>query len=183
MSGIVTEPQPRGTDRAGLLQAMVVEHESGLLRYATRLLNNRAAAEDVVQDTFIKLMRLWEDGLRPSEHLKAWLYRVTHNEAVDHIRRESRLHLLHTRQAEEPTEACPDGVHCGDDERRQLVLSHMRQLDPREQQVLLLRLEEGLSYKDIGRITGRTEGNVGNILHHAVKKVSQSMRKAGVVRP
>jgi RNA polymerase sigma factor (sigma-70 family) len=183
MSGIGTGQPSGGADRESLMQAIVAEHESALLRYATRLLNNRTMAEDVVQNAFIKLMRVWEDGVRPSEHLKAWLYRVTHNEAVDHIRRESRLQMLSARQAEEQPEACSDGVHCGSDERRQLVLSHMRRLDPREQQVLLLRLEEGLSYKDIGRITGRTEGNVGNILHHAVKKLSQSIKKAGVITP
>jgi RNA polymerase sigma factor (sigma-70 family) len=168
------------SDRASLMEAIVAEHETGLLRYATRLLNNRAAAEDVVQNVFIKLLRVWEDGMRPSEHLKAWLFRVTHNEAVDQIRRESRLHLLHAKHAEEQDADCPDGVNCGDDEKRQLVLTHLRKLDPREQQVVLLRLEEGLSYRDIADATGRTIGNVGNILHHAVQKLSRSLKEAGV---
>jgi RNA polymerase sigma factor (sigma-70 family) len=168
------------SDRASLMEAIVTEHETGLLRYAARLLNNRAAAEDVVQNVFIKLLRVWEEGMRPSEHLKAWLYRVTHNEAVDHIRRESRLQLLHARHAAELEDACPDGVNCGEDEKRQLVMRLVRKLDAREQQVLLLRLEEGLSYKEIAAITGRTIGNVGNLLHHAVKKLSVSLKQAGV---
>jgi len=181
MDGGPTGEQTGAPDRAGLMESVVAEHEGGLLRYAARLLNCRSAAEDVVQSVFIKLFQAWTEGLRPSEHLKAWLYRVTHNEAVDHIRRESRLQDLHARHAVEQPAACPDGVNCaGPDEKRQEVLLHLGKLEPREQQVLLLRLEEGLSYKEIADVTGRTIGNVGNILHHAVQKLAVSLKQAGV---
>ena len=74
--------------------------------------------------------------------------------------------------------ACTDGIHCpsSHEEKRALVLEHVSELKPNEQQVLLLRLEEGLSYKEIGQITGRTVGNVGKVLHHAVKKLSLRMQ-------
>ena len=170
-----------------VMEAIVAEHETALLRYATRIVNNPITAQDVVQNVFIKLFQVWRQGTHPSDRLKGWLYRVTHNEAVDHIRRESRLRVLHEKEAAEKAgEPCADGVHCAttQDERRQLVLMHLRKLHPREQQVVLLRLEEGLSYEEISRITGRTEGNVGNILHHAVRKLSQSMKRdqAGMKR-
>jgi RNA polymerase sigma-70 factor (ECF subfamily) len=143
------------------------------------VLHNPSSAEDVVQNVFIKLFRRPDRPDQPTAQLKSWLYRVTHNEAVDHIRRESRLRLLHDREAEEKSvRACPDGVHCtpSHEEKRALVLEHVSELKPNEQQVLLLRLEEGLSYKEIGQITGRTVGNVGKVLHHAVKKLSLRMQ-------
>ena len=166
------------------MEAVVAEFETPLLRYATRILNNPSAAQDVVQNTFIKLFRRWQPGMHASPRLKSWLYRVTHNEAVDYIRRESRLNVLHEKQASEPTVGhCPDGHHCplSLTEQHEAVLGHLHTLHPREQQVLLLRLEEGLSYKDISRVTGRSEGNVGNLLHHAVRKLSTSLKKAGVI--
>ena len=167
------------SDRMIQMEAIVAEHETALLRYATRIVNNPVTAQDVVQNVFIKLFQSWEEGTHPSDKLKGWLFRVTHNEAVDHIRRESRLRLLHEKQAEEATAECPDGVNCGttEDDRRQMVLLHLRKLHPREQQIVLLRLEEGLSYTEISQITGRSEGNVGNILHHAVRKLAQSMKR------
>jgi RNA polymerase sigma-70 factor (ECF subfamily) len=170
------------TDRMAQLEAIVTEHEAALLRYAARILNNPFAAQDVVQNVFVKLFKKWEPGMRPSAQLKGWLYRVTHNEAVDHIRRESRRHRLHEAQAKERKVTCSDGRNCGLslEERRELVLQQVRALHPREQQVVLLRLEEGLSYREISEVTGRSEGNVGNILHHAVLKLSASLRKAGV---
>ncbi|NQU40381.1 MAG: sigma-70 family RNA polymerase sigma factor [Lentisphaerae bacterium] len=166
------------------METIVAEFETPLLRYATRILNNSSAAGDVVQNTFIKLFRSWQPGMHASASLKSWLYRVTHNEAVDYVRKESRLNVLHERQAADPTvNRRPDGQHSplSLTEQHELVLSLLHTLHPREQQVILLRLEEGLSYREISRATGRSEGNVGNLLHHAVRKLSTSLKKAGAI--
>ena len=167
-----------GSDLLSQMEAIVAEHETALLRYATRILDNPAAAEDVVQNVFVKLFEHWKQGTHPSDKLKSWLYRVTHNEAVDFIRRESRLSILHMKQAEDPVN-CSDGADCIENEtdRRAMVLEHVRKLHPAEQQVLLLRLEEGLSYKEIAEVTGRTEGNVGGILHGAVVKIAERVKR------
>jgi len=159
---------------------VITVHESVLLRYVTRLVNDAAAAQDVVQETFIKLFRVWHNGARPTDNLRPWLYRVAHNTAIDYIRRESRLHYLHEQEASE--RAAPERNPGEAPERAQIVLDHLRRLDPAEQQVLLLRMQEGLSYREISLITGRTEGNIGCILHHAVKKISASLQNAGLIR-
>lgn len=172
-----------GKNRQDLMTTVMGEHESALLRYTARITNSATAAQDVVQNVFIKLFRGWEEGMHPTRNLKAWLYRVAHNEAIDYIRRESRLQVLHMKHAEEQKQVCPDGRNCAGapDEKRQLVLQHVRKLHSREQQVLMLRLEEGLSYEEISKVTGRTPGNVGNILHHAVKKLSKSLQKEDAI--
>lgn len=158
----------------------MTEHEKPLLRYAMRIVNSSTAAQDVVQNVFIKLVRAPEARGLDAGGLKGWLYRVTHNEAVDWVRRESRLHLLHERQGADPVFAPPDAANDPDphDDRVALVMAEMRRLRPHEQQVILLRLQEGLSYKEISAVTGRSEGYVGNILHHAVKKLSGRLARA-----
>jgi len=166
------------------METIIAEHESALLRYAGRIMNNSCAAQDVVQNVFIKLFKRWDKGLKTSAHMKAWLFRVTHNEAVDQIRKESRLRVLHTKHDEErKSEECPDGRNCalGTEDRKELVLQYLGRLHPREQQVILLRMEQGLSYREISEITGRSEGNVGNILHHAVRKLSETLKQAGLI--
>ena len=159
------------------------EHETTLLRYATRLVNSPTSAQDVVQNVFIKLFRKWDGHSQPSDKLKSWLFLVTHNEAVDLIRRESRLRVLHEKHAEDNRHECPDGRNCppSHEEQKAAVLIRLKRLHPREQQIVLLRLEQGLSYKEIADITGRSEGNVGNILHHAVHKLSAVLQQEGVI--
>lgn len=152
-------------------------HESALLRYASGLVRNRHAAQDVVQNVFIKFFQHGAARFLPPDRLRHWLYRVAHNEAVDHIRRESRLRRLHESQAPDP-EATPAPVPpAGDEEKIEQVLACIRRLDPPEQQVLLLRLQEGLSYHEISRVTGRSEGNVGCLLHHAVRKLARLVKR------
>ncbi|MBT3194498.1 MAG: sigma-70 family RNA polymerase sigma factor [Verrucomicrobia bacterium] len=167
------------------MEKIVSQHETALLRYAARLVNSPTAAQDVVQNVFIKLFKNWDGHSQPSDKLKSWLFRVTHNEAVDLIRRESRLKVLHEKHAEERREdTCPDGHNCppSHEERKATVLTHLKRLHPREQQIVLLRLEQGLSYRDISEITGRSEGNVGNILHHAIRKLSTVLQQEGVIQ-
>ena len=59
-------------DRAPQMETIVAEYETGLLRYATRILRDATSAEDVVQNAFIKLFRLWEEGTQPTDKLKGW---------------------------------------------------------------------------------------------------------------
>jgi len=179
MDSTLSDSTTGKTSRAQMMEAIVAEHETALLRYATRFVNDPTAAQDVVQNVFIKLVKHWQEGMRPSKKLTGWLFRVTHNEAVDLIRRESRLKVLHSKQAEQQ-QICNDGVHCPApmDDRKARVLRELKRLHPREQQVVVLRLEQGLSYNEIAEITGRTRGNVGNILHHAVRKLAQRLREA-----
>ena len=178
--GTDTPDEKQGkSDRLGQMETIVAEHETALLSYAARILNNPVEARDVVQSVFVKLFQSWKKGTQPSAHLRGWLFRATHNEAVDHIRRESRLRTLHEKHAEQSTVACSNGTDCeaGDEDRRAAVLEQLRKLHPREQQIVVLRLEQGMSYAQISEITGRSAGNVGNILHHAVKKLTESLKK------
>lgn len=157
------------------METVINTHESALLRYAGGLLHDSHAAQDVVQNAFIKLFRKWEAGMKPTPMLKAWLFRVVHNEAVDHLRREKRLGHLHEQHAMENLSAS----HSNDSARDRIekILAAVKRLDPAEQQVVLLRLQEGLSYREISQITGRTEGNIGCMLHNAIKKLGEWVKK------
>ena len=169
----------RGDDRG--LDDVIAEHQSALLRYAGRILNSADAAQDVVQEAFIRLHRHWGRGVGPDGRLKAWLYRTTHNAAVDHIRRESRRRLLHERHAEQEKVERDGPPPPEMEERRRLAIEQLNRLKPAEQQILILRLQEGLSYEEIARVTRRTTGNVGCLLHHATRKVAAGLKQAGVI--
>ncbi len=162
------------------MEAIVTEHEAALLRYASSLLRDPHAAQDVVQNVFIKLFAQWTAQSKPAEGLRAWLFRVTHNEAIDAIRRRQRLTFLHLRQAQEQPQPSV-AASAGADERIEQVMAAIKKLDVAEQQVVLLRLQEGLSYHEIAKITGRSEGNIGCILHHAVKKLGRLVQRDSAV--
>jgi len=87
--------------------SIVSEYEGALLRYAARIVRHHDVAQNVVQDTFIRLFKSWTDELKPCPKLSSWLYCVAHNCAVDHLRRETRRNLLHLHHAREHEEFTP----------------------------------------------------------------------------
>jgi len=172
------KPLPDNLDLEGAMEL----HQTALLRYATRVLNNEAAAQDAVQEAFIRLHAHWDDVAKRGVQLKGWLFRTTHNAAVDYIRKESRRRLLHQRQAWRFESQVPDYEPLRDEnEQYALVMKHLNILKPKEREVLVLRLQEEMSYKEIAEVIQRSEGYVGTLIHSATKKLSQRLREAGVL--
>ena len=91
----------------GELEAVVAAYERQLLVHVTRITGNASIAEDVVQETFIKLAGQWRGPMEPGPPISAWLYKVAHNGAIDALRRERRRGELHRAQAEEIDETVP----------------------------------------------------------------------------
>ena len=159
-------------------EVLVSTYEGPLLRYSTRVLNNAALAQDVVQETFLRLLHSWKGEFVPSPQLSAWLYRVAHNCAVDQMRRESRRDDLHKRHASEQVDFEPPdrGAAFRISEDAERAARALKNLSVREQQLVILKVYEEKSYKEIAEITGLTVGNVGYILHHAMKKMAAELQ-------
>ena len=161
----------------------VAEYEAPLLRYATGFVMDASAAQDVVQEVLIKLARSWDSHPLPYGEIRFWLFRLTHNAAIDYLRQEKRRRRLHeeNRVFVPATTEAVTGEQLTGEQKQEILLEHVSALDDAERQVLLLRLQQGLSYRDISRVTGRTEGNVGCILHNAVKNLARELKKKGVI--
>ena len=157
------------------LTRVIAAFQLPLLRYAARLMNNATLAQDAVQNAWIKLSKRVPPVEEPSDEVRNWLYTVVHNESVDLIRAEERRRKMHQAySAEQGAEALPE---TGLDERETLVLSCLSVLSPLQQQVVLLRLQQGLNYEAIAEIIGEKPGYVGNLLHHAVKLLGEEVKR------
>lgn len=131
-----------------------------------RLTGNRADAEDLAQEIFLKLYRQPLTGSR-SHNVSAWLYRVATNRGYNHIRDRRRRWQRDKALLQEMTETNPDPlVELSRKEtqyRVRLVLSH---LPERQTQLLLLR-QMGLSYTELAEACQVAPGSVGKMLSRA----------------
>ena len=137
-------------------------HERPLVRYASRLLGDVELARDVVQDCFLRLCQ--QPPQEVDGHVKEWLFTVCRNRAFDHLRKDGRMGALNDA---EPAVEMPDPVAERDEKSR--VLRQVAKLPARQQEVVRLKFQEGMSYREIAAVTSESISNVGYLLHTALK--------------
>jgi RNA polymerase sigma-70 factor (ECF subfamily) len=169
------------TSDAESLGAFVRRYQDPLTRFAARFLGDAEAAQDVVQETFLQVVR-HPGKLLDVENCHNWLLRVVRNLGISHIRRRDRARrhaeALGKLRAAEGAGAGEDGPARAveDAEIRARVHCEIGRLDIRSREVLLLKVQEEKSYREIAEITGMSVTNVGFILHKAVKELSRKLR-------
>jgi len=158
--------------------------ESPLLGYAVRYTGEPGLAEDVVQEAFMKLHAQFESVAKP----RAWLYRTVRNLALNRRRDAQKTVPLEPAGENENSAAAEtaDPALLPDEqiirlEGIGLVRISLAALDERSRELVRLKFNDELSYKDIAARTGLTTGNVGFILHHALKTIAAELAKTGVV--
>jgi RNA polymerase sigma-70 factor (ECF subfamily) len=143
-------------------------HEQSLIRYAKWLLGDLDAARDVVQETFLRLCR--EDPARVDGHVAPWLFTVCRNLALDARKKAARMELA-------GLEHDAVAVACDLDERHDArqalgrILAVVERLPSNQREVVHLKFQCDLSYKEISEITELSVSNVGFLLHTAVRAI------------
>jgi RNA polymerase sigma factor (sigma-70 family) len=133
---------------------------------ALRLLINAAAAEDIVQEVFLKLMNMLH-SFRGEAPFGAWLKRLTVNASIDFLRRERRLDvngaetILAQQQASETDAEQLHDVH---------VL--LARLTPRARAVLVLHELEGYTHKEMASLFGQTESYSKSLLARSLQRLN-----------
>ena len=169
------------TGDADSLGAFLGRYSGSLLRFVGKLLRDHEAAQDVVQETFLQVVR------RPQRLLEVdschnWLLRVARNLGVTRIRRDARARkhtaVLKERLAAQPAPAASPAQALEAEELNAMVRAAINELDSRHREVVLLKMQEEKSYREIAEITGLTVTNVGYLLHRAMKDLSSKLKCA-----
>jgi RNA polymerase sigma-70 factor (ECF subfamily) len=169
-------PGPDGMSDAARLEEekwmrSVVERFSGALtRYSASITRDVESARDVVQDAFFRLSR--EDRERVEDHLAPWLFRVCRNRALDHCRKEGRMRPLENAFLDEARAAGPSpAAEAERSDTAEQVFAVVEALPPNQREVVRLKFQNDLSYKEIAEATGLSVSNVGFLIHTALKNI------------
>ena len=173
MSQAPNKVLPKANWPTETIERLVQEYERPLLAYANRMLGEDwQGAQDAVQETFLRLCR--EDREKIESRVAAWLYSVCRSRVIDM----QRTNHSTTVDASDVTVAdpSPDATQIATAQEEKNQLSEMvDRLSPRQQEVLRLRMQAGLSYREIAEVTGLTVSNVGFHLHAAVRSLRDSL--------
>ena len=183
------------------LIALLDRYERPLIRYACSIVGDLDSARDVVQETFIKLaqekMRNADCEVRNEDrdsekgngesppvphsalripHSETWLFTVTRHGALDHLRKHRRI-IPMTLPDNRP---CPGPGPSDTIEQRENADSIFELLDalsPNQREVIRLKFQNELSYREIADVTKLTVTNIGFLIHTGLKKLRALLRE------
>ena len=169
-------------DKAGWIHAILERFEGPLLRYAARITGDLERARDVVQETFVRLCA--QERADVDGHEAEWLFTVCRHRALDVQRKERRM----TPTDDETIHDCPSGdpspaALAERDDAHSHVLRALGSLPANQQEVIRLKFQNGLSYREISRITNLTETNVGFLIHTGLKGLRYRLRAEFDLKP
>jgi len=153
---------------------LVGRHSEALARFAASV-GERDGIEELVQDTFVRAFAPL-DSFRGSSTLRTWLFAIERRLMLD--RRRSERRSRETVPVEESDHVSEYGALDSliAEEAQERVRQSLDALSPTQREVFTLRVQQGLSYKEIAEVVGSTEGAARVHYHNAIRTVKEFLR-------
>lgn len=169
-----------GTRDLNAFGVFVDRHQSALLSFASAFLRDDTLAQDIVQEAFLRaasdpqrILKCEAGG--PSE--RNWLLKVVRDLSVDSIRRRaSEKRAVNAAAAVREKSAPAADAALEGQEQAARVRAAIDRLKPRWRELLILKVRQKKSYKEIATITGLTVTNVGFLLHQAMQALAEELK-------
>ena len=168
-------------------ELLVRRYHRKVFGVAVSMVHNSEDAMDIAQETFIKVHR-YIGKFQGASSFYTWLYRITVNLSIDHLRRRSKSAKVDyddaLMQDEESSGGGDLAPHVAEADpgrelgRREMAEEIQRAIDalpPYHRAVIVMREIEGMSYKDMAKTLKVSKGTIMSRLHHARKKLQASL--------
>ena len=163
-----------------VLDALIEQYQHRLLRYLAHMTHNQATAEDLFQETWIRVLEKGHqyDG---KSRFSTWLMTIAHNVAIDHLRKKAPASLDEMRDTEdavpfEPVASGPspyDNAAASEDKQR--IQAALEQLTPMFREVLVLRFQEQMKLEEIAKLVGIPLATVKTRLYRGVQALRPAL--------
>jgi RNA polymerase sigma factor (sigma-70 family) len=160
--------QVRG-GRTAALATLFERHHARLYRYCLRMTGNRAAAEDLVQDVFMKMLK-YKATFKDDSEFVPWMFGIGRNASLAHLRRTAADRFADVDIAGQPEDATEESKHDGQDE---LVRRALQRLPADRREVLVLSRYEYKTYDEIAKTLECSVGAVKVRAHRAMKQLRE----------
>lgn len=162
-------------DRSFEFENIALPHTASLLRYAIRLVREKARAEDLVQETLLSAWRSFHQ-FEPGTNCKAWLFRILKNLHYKQMSRRGRSSEVPLKE-EGPRFAVSEQVSVNQEVREAFDL-----LSPEHQEVLQLAVVEGFGIREVADVLQVPQGTVMSRLSRARASLRNALRTDTFVR-
>ena len=148
-----------------------------LFSFLLRLTGDRHSAEDLFQETCLKVWR----NIRSYDQQKnfaTWLFAIAHNVSIDALRYHAVRKMVKTRAVlpDVVSGSAPDDEMIADELRDELDRA-VGALPEKQKKVFVLRQHSGMSFKDISKLTGESINTTISHMHYALKKMKRVLKR------
>lgn len=152
------------------LSELFERHHRRLFAFFQRLVGDRTAAEDLVQEVFVRLLK-YRHTFRDAAEFSPWVFGVARNAAVDHFRARPR-ELPENPEAPEPAAVLPHPIERLERrEQQEHLQAALARLAPERRELLLMARFGEMRYETIGELLGCSAGAVKLRVHRALKEL------------
>jgi len=147
----------KGSEKA--LEVLLHRHKRKLFSYINTMVKDRQKAEDLFQDTFIKVIDQIKSGrYKEQERFLPWLYRIAHNLVIDTLRKDKKMIMERANEKYDPLEHIQAHDTSIEDKINQVGNAYLlrmliKQLPDNQQEVLIMRHYSDMSFKEIADVT------------------------------
>jgi RNA polymerase sigma-70 factor (ECF subfamily) len=176
---------------AGAYRELVERLEKPLVNFLLRFVGDRTTAEDLFQETFVRVVRTLRD-FEPKASLSTWIYTIARNLALDHLKakRRHRETPLDAASSEEGgrviyfkdvlrSAGAEPGERAEGGEQERRVAAALAGLTPAKREALVLRVYVGLPYSEIAAVVKAPVGTVKFRIHEALRDLAKLIGEDG----
>jgi RNA polymerase sigma-70 factor (ECF subfamily) len=184
----IIEGMAQGDQRA--FRELVERYKKKVYYLALDMAGNPVDAEDISQEVFLKVYRSFAT-FRKGAKLGSWLYRITYNASIDHLRRKGAApeavadELIESSSSSEaglPRRGPADPAAALESSQLQdRIARALEKVSPQEKAVFLLRHYDDLMLKDIASCLGLSIGSVKSYLFRAVRKLQKELGTTALI--
>ena len=160
----------RGSQRA--FAEVYQEFSEGVFAYCLKILADRQVAQDVVQETFLKVQQ-HAHTIEKSQSFRSWIFRIARNEALMQLRKKRANGSVENGSVWDEETPYQQAVAT---ERAEAVNRTLDSLKREYREVLVLSVYEGMSYAEIANVTGATESSVKSRIFKARKAMIERLK-------
>ena len=164
-------------DEAALAE-LIETYKDGLILYLNSFVSDLATAEDLAEDTFLKLV-LKRPRFSARSSFKTWLYAIGRNLAMDHLRRRKNAPISHDDLPPIPAPDADLELRYIQQEKHRAVHAAMKTLKPEYRQVLWLIYFEGFTCAQTGKIIKKSTHNTEVLVSRGRQALKNKLLKEG----
>ena len=160
---------------------LIKNYKRNLFSYLFKLSGDKTIAEDLFQETIIKV---WYGIKKYREESKfsSWLFSIAHNVSIDALRKKhKRKNIVNSDDITEGTDTHNPHNIVVAGETMHLIQQAVNALPEKQKRVFLLRQHGGLAFKEIAKITNEPLNTVLGHMHYSVKKIKKALREENVL--